>query len=71
MEKIMKPYYWIGICAIVGSVIGTALNYFFPDISAFSTATGTIVGVATGTAIYANQKAEDRNDNNHDNHEDD
>ncbi len=59
----MRPEYWIGIMAIVGSVLGTILSFAFPILGGASAAiTGTIVGITIGTAIYAIQKKNNTSD---------
>ena len=49
----MKPVFWIGILAIIGSLSGTALSIFIPAIDGSTAATtGTIIGVVAGTLVY-------------------
>ena len=50
----MKPQYWIGILAIVGSLTGTALGVIVPSINGTTAAvTGTIIGIVAGTIVFA------------------
>jgi len=58
----MKPYYWIGILAVAGSFVGTIIGFIFPDISIIGASTGTIIGVATGTSIYASSLENSKKD---------
>ncbi len=49
----MRPEFWIGILAVVGSILGVALGQVFEGIDLFTPAIGTVVGAAAGTAVYA------------------
>jgi hypothetical protein len=59
----MKPAYWIGIMALVGSVVGTIIGLiFFPENSVSGATTGLIIGIATGTGIFATQQEQAKKD---------
>lgn len=49
----MRPAYWIGILAVVGSILGLVLGQAFQSIDLFTPAIGTALGAAAGTAVYA------------------
>ena len=50
----MKPAYWIGIMAVVGSIAGAVIGMlFFPDESISGASIGVAIGMAIGVAIYA------------------
>jgi len=51
----MKPAYWIGILAILGAILGYAVNFLagWAD-----SAIGAVVGILAGTILYANLNEE-------------
>jgi uncharacterized membrane protein YccC len=52
----MRPQYWIGIFAIIGSIAGTSLGLIFDLNSTVVSITGTFVGVVIGTFIFTLQQ---------------
>jgi len=49
----VKPAYWIGIMALIGGIVGYALDRW---IGWFDSGLGTAVGIVIGALIYANVK---------------
>jgi hypothetical protein len=50
----MKPQYWIGILAIVGSLTGTVLGLIVSGLKPTTAAeNGTIAGIVPGTIVFA------------------
>ena len=49
----MKPAYWIGILAVVGAVLGYALQKYT---GWFDSGIGTAVGILVGVIVYSNLK---------------
>jgi len=59
--QIMKPQYWIGILAIVGSLLGTAIGIIFPNIHGAAAASiGTIIGVVAGTIVFSSLRSKNK-----------
>lgn len=46
----MKPAYWIGILALLGAIIGYALNRFT---GWYGAASGAVIGIVAGVIIYS------------------
>ncbi|MDY0095547.1 MAG: hypothetical protein RBT80_22865 [Candidatus Vecturithrix sp.] len=61
----MKPQYWIGILAIVGSLTGTVLGLIVSGLNPTTAAvTGTIAGIVAGTIVFAIQQGKNKDDQN-------